>query len=86
MKNKEDKKTLNAIHERDIEDFLEKLGIKEDFNNNKIKCKFCDAIVNKENIYSLFRESGAIKLVCDNPKCINKMMIYIEEKKKKNND
>lgn len=83
MDKNEDKKILNAIHERDIDTLLKKLNLKEDFDNGKIKCKFCNTVINKENIYSLFPESGDIKFVCDNPECINKMLSYIEEKKKR---
>lgn len=82
IKKEGDKAILNAIHERDIDDLLKKMKIKDDFDNGKIKCKFCGIIVNKNNIYSLFPESGDVKLVCDKPECINQMLIYIEEKKK----
>jgi len=82
MLNKDDKKTLNAIHERDIDSLLERLKMKDDFENGKIKCKFCSTIINKDIIYSLFPESGDIKFVCDNPECVTEMLEYIEEKKK----
>ncbi len=82
MDKNEDKKILNAIHERDIDTLLKKLNLKEDFDNEKIKCKFCNTVINKKNIYSLFPESGNIKFVCDKPECVNQMLYYIEEKRR----
>jgi len=77
------KKQLNTIHERDLDRLLERLNIKERFENGKIKCKFCDTPITKDNLYSLLPESGTAHLVCDRRDCILKIISYISEKTKK---
>ncbi|GBE16360.1 hypothetical protein BMS3Abin15_00174 [bacterium BMS3Abin15] len=78
-----EKKELSTIHERDIDKLLENTGIKNDFLAGKLHCKFCDEIVNRENVYSFLPESGAINVICDKPECVTELLSYVEEKKKK---
>lgn len=75
------KKKLNAILSEDLEKILEKFSLKHDFNIGKLKCKFCGEVINKTNLYSLYPDSGSIKLVCNNHKCIDLFYRYLEEKK-----
>ena len=77
-----EKKQINTIHERDIENLLIQLGIKEQFLNNELNCKFCKDTVNMENIYSFLPESGTVNIICDKPKCITDLMLYIDNKKR----
>lgn len=75
-------KQLNTVHENDLDNAFNQLGIKEDFENNKLHCKFCGKVVNKENIYSILPESSTVNLICDDPKCVTSLMEYLEEKNK----
>jgi len=77
-----EKEQVSAVHEKDLVILLEKLGIKEKFVAGELHCKFCDNVINKENIYSVFPESGGINLICDEPECITKLLEYIGEKKR----
>jgi hypothetical protein len=80
--NEKNKQNLNTVHEMDLQRLLGSLGISDDFQNGKILCKFCKKTITKDNIYSLFRESGSISFVCDEPSCITQSLIYLEERKK----
>jgi len=77
----QEEKNLKAVHERDLQNLLEKVGLKEDFETNLVQCNFCGKIVNHKNLYSLFKESGAIKMVCDNPNCVATFLLHIEQAK-----
>ena len=77
-----ERKQLNVLHERDLDLLLERFGIKDIFLANQIKCKFCNRLVNKENVYSFLPESGMVNVICDAPECILQLSQYIEEKKK----
>lgn len=77
-----DIRQMNTVHERDLNNLLEKLGVKEKFEHNELQCKFCKQIVNKTNIYSILPESGAVNLICDKPECISSFFEYLDEKKK----
>jgi hypothetical protein len=74
------KKYLNALHEKDIEIFLDKIRLKNEFYNNKIKCNFCNQTIGIKNIYSFFRENNLINSVCDRSECITKFINKINNK------
>jgi len=76
-----DKKEIKAVHERDLDILLNKISEKDDFHAGKIGCKFCKDVITKENLYSLFSESGSVKFICDKPLCIAKFMDHIANKK-----
>lgn len=69
-------KTINFVYDDDLEGVLKKIGVFDDFMNNRKKCKFCKDIVNFDNLHSIFKESNDIKFVCDNPECIKELMSY----------
>lgn len=77
-----EEKKLNAVHERDLDTLLQKLGVLEKFKNGKTHCKFCGSIVGKDNIYSFFLDSGNVSFICDKPECVSQSISYIEEKKR----
>ena len=77
-----ERKQVRALHEDDIDNLLEKFGLKEKFYNSVIKCKFCGVVIDRENIYSILRESGSLNFVCNNPKCVIEMSTYLEIKKR----
>lgn len=76
-----DKKEIKAVHERDLDILLEKIAKKDDFHAGNIKCKFCKEVITKENLYSLFSESGSVNFICDKPLCIAEFMDYAANKK-----
>ena len=83
MFNNKNTKTIRTLYKGDIDKMLERLEIKEKFDKKEIKCKFCKRIINKDNMYSIFTESNDVKFVCDEYDCINKMFLYLEDKKRK---
>lgn len=81
-----ERKPVDALMEKDLDAFLNKFGALEDFNSGKIKCKFCRQAMNKENIYSLFLESGSVKMVCDQHECLSAFFEYMNEKNKRKSE
>lgn len=71
MINELPKEKIQAIHDEDLEKFLDGLGILNKLKHGELKCKFCDNSVTLETLHSLFPQSGSIKVVCDNPGCIS---------------
>lgn len=76
------KKEMKTVHERDLDNLLNKLSLKDEFYSGGIKCKFCTDIISKDNIYSLLHESGSIKFICDKSECISDFMLLTESKKR----
>ena len=75
------KRKLNAVHDNDLNKLLNNLGLMEKLYEGRLKCKFSGTIITFENLYSIFPESGDIKLVCDSPEAIKQFTEYINEHK-----
>ena len=80
IRTKQNTDTLKVVHDSELLALLEKLRIKQDIENQKIKCKFCREVITLDNLHSLFSESKTVKVVCDNPECIKQLMSYYSEK------
>lgn len=78
-----DRVNLDAIKMRELDDLLRRFGLLNDFKKKKLKCKFCREIVTKENIYSIMKDSGHIKLVCEKGECVSKMMELLDARSQK---
>lgn len=73
--------TLNAVHDDELLLLIEKLGLKEKLNQGKLKCKFTGTTITFDNLYSIFPESGDIKLVCDDQNAIKQFTEYVNDHK-----
>jgi len=71
---------LKVVHDNDLEGFLETIGELRDVKEGNRKCKYCRSVITMENLHSVFRQSGDIKYVCDDPTCIEKLLEFINEK------
>ena len=70
---------LNAVHDDDLEKLLSNLGLLEKLKKGQLKCKFTGNVITFDNLYSIFPESGAIKIVCNSPEAIKFFSEYIHE-------
>ena len=73
------KDSILAVHDKDLEDILDGLGILNKLKSGKLKCKFCKNIITLENLHSIFPQSRSIKLVCDNPNCIKELHALLRD-------
>ncbi len=69
------------MHDEDLNQLLKNLGLIEKLNEGKLKCKFTGKVITFENLYSIFPESGDIKIVCDSPEAIKLFTEYANEHK-----
>lgn len=73
------KEEVSVVHDDDLENFLNSLGVFQKFQQGKIKCKFCKTPITFENLHSIFPQSGVIKIVCDNLDCIRELSNLLRE-------
>ena len=71
------RETIHAIHDQDIEGYLESLGILKKLRRGRILCKFCRDPVTLETLHSLFPQSGDVKVVCEKPSCVLQLTDYL---------
>lgn len=57
---------IKGVYDEDLPELLEKLGIKDDFYQGKIRCAFSNEVVTAENFLGIFPDGQEIKFVCDN--------------------
>jgi len=86
MPKERETKEISAIHERDLDKLLQRIGAKEKIDAGEVYCKYCKETVTNENLYSILPESGGINFVCDKPVCIVAFTEYAAEKNKNKPD
>jgi len=67
------KKDLEAIHKHDLRDMLKNLSLLEDFDNQKIKCQFCNDIIQEGNFGAIYTQDKKIMFSCSKLECLNKL-------------
>jgi hypothetical protein len=72
---------IHAVHDDDLNEFLNSINLLEKFKAGRLKCTFCQDAINMENLYSIYPDSGDIKLSCSKPECIFSLKSSIEGKK-----
>lgn len=70
--------SLHAVHDDDILQYLESLGLLRKVEQGKIRCKFCGDPLTVDSIHALFPEDGHVHLVCAKPSCILKFYRHIQ--------
>ncbi len=72
--------SIHAVHDDDLADVLEALGLAGAFGRRELRCKFCEVVVDEANLYSIFADSGDIKVVCDKPDCVKALLRYTNQR------
>lgn len=68
--------TLKAVHDNDLETFLDSLGILKKVSEGRIKCAMCGKPVNLENIQCVFPNEGSINVCCSSSGCYEKLISW----------
>jgi hypothetical protein len=79
---KREYRSINAVHESDLEGFLASVGLLQEFQDGKLKCKFCKDPIDKQNIYSIIKDSDTYKAVCSKAQCVSALMEFLEAKRR----
>jgi hypothetical protein len=72
--------TIHAVHDDDLEEFLKRINVLGKFTSGQINCSLCKETITRENLYSIFPDSGDIKFSCNKPECILALKTRIEGK------
>lgn len=75
----EGKVKIKAVHDADLNSFLERLGLLEDMKSGQIRCSFCDCVLTFDDFGGIFNENGELKPFCQKTEC------YLEVLERKNN-
>lgn len=64
---------LRAVHDDDLIQFLQSIGLHRPIIDGDVRCYFCSEVVTLANFLAAFPLSGTIKAVCNKPDCLKKL-------------
>ncbi len=67
---------IHAVHDDDLTEVLEALGLARAFERSELSCKFCGVVVDSSNLYSIFPDGGQIKVACDRAECVKALLSH----------
>lgn len=71
------KVAIKAVHDSDIEKFLEKLRLLDKIKEGKIRCSVCGDVVTLENFLCVYPENEQIKVCCSKRECYEQVFSKI---------
>jgi len=76
------KKTLDVLYQDDLEQFLIKIGLFDDFKEGNIKCYCCNETIKIDNICALMIKKNKFIFLCNKESCYENYLKLNEEVKK----
>jgi len=65
---------LKAVHEEELEKYLNGLGILDDLIEGKFKCRHCEIKITLDNFLCIYPVNDEIAICCENLKCYQKSL------------
>jgi hypothetical protein len=72
--------TLQAVYDDDLEALLKVLDLYPDYAGGRLQCAFCGDTITPHNLYAVFPDSGQVKVSCDKPECVQRLIEKQEAK------
>ena len=60
---------VKAVHEADLEKYLESIGILNDILEGKISCRHCKDVITLENFLCMYPFDYELAISCNKPIC-----------------
>ncbi len=64
------KRLIHAVHERDLDEFLENAGILVDLEDNRLTCARCGVKIDRDNISRFVFQENRVLIFCIQPHCL----------------
>jgi hypothetical protein len=64
------RRELRAVHDKDLELFLERVGILEAIKEKQLTCTSCGSVISLENFGGVYPIGENIAVVCDKLECV----------------
>jgi len=65
---------LHAVHDRDLPEFLKRLGLLDAIQQCRVNCASCGGPITLDNFGGAYPESGEIRVVCDRLECVGPLL------------
>lgn len=64
-------RTLRAVYEEDLDQYLAALGIAEQLSAGGVSCGVCGEVVTRDTLAALFPHNGEIAACCEKAECLS---------------
>lgn len=64
------KEVFQAVHSSEVDEFLARLGLIENFKAGKIKCHACGDVITIDNFKALTRKGNHLVFACTKEQCL----------------
>ena len=71
------KVAIKAVHDSDLEKFLEKLKLLDKIKGGRLRCSICGDVVTLDNFLCVYPEDGQIKVCCNKRACYEEVFTKI---------
>ena len=68
------KHIIRAVHEQDLAQLLENLGLSELMARGELRCGICGCVVNLDNLLCLYPSGNEVKTCCKKQECYEKVL------------
>ncbi|NQT55868.1 MAG: hypothetical protein HQ551_06535 [Desulfobacteraceae bacterium] len=66
-----EREVIAAVHDNDLVDFLNSIGLLKDIEAGKHRCNECDVKITLDNFGAVFPKNNNIYVLCDRPLCVS---------------
>jgi hypothetical protein len=73
------KEVLQAVHPKDTEDFLRRLGVLEGIQSGLVRCAICGEALSVASFRAVTRRAGVLLFACSKPACITSLAVTPKE-------
>lgn len=65
---------LKAVHDANLLDFLEDLGVRQDLEAGRLTCRICGDPVTQDSLGGVYPDSGAVFVFCNKMQCYRDLL------------
>lgn len=71
---------INAVHEKELPEMLESLGLLDSVKKGLVTCNFCLKKITLENFNCIYPKNNEVIICCGDVNCYRKALLDIEQK------
>lgn len=64
---------LRAVFDDDLDQLIDSLGLRDQFESGNIRCGFCNEVITFDNLRALTKIKDEIVVICDKAQCIDRI-------------
>ncbi len=68
---------VQAVHDVDVGELVESLGMTADLDGGRIFCSFCEERITPQSIGAVYPAGERIDIVCDRPQCMARLLTVL---------